>query len=254
MRRLLLAAAMFGAASGAQAADLPDLPFLRGSFTDGLTTTKVFWQGYYLGGQLAYGSIHSKLPGTINSDMQSTFHPPTGVTYYWPGLGEAHSLNAGYGGFTGYNSQWEDVVVGVEANYLHGEFRAYASATGNRYNPDSTVLSTTHSTAVLRVSDFGSLRMRAGYIMGCFLPYAYLGAGLGSQTIERNVSSSPSPVLPMWNTATKTTLVYGYSAGVGIDVMLMGGLFTRLEYEYQRVTSDIETNINTVRVGLGYKF
>jgi len=26
------------------------------------------------------------------------------------------------------------------------------------------------------------------------------------------------------------------------------------EYEYRRVTSDIETNINTVRAGLGYKF
>ncbi len=28
----------------------------------------------------------------------------------------------------------------------------------------------------------------------------------------------------------------------------------RAEYEYHRVTSDIETNINTVRAGLGYKF
>jgi len=36
--------------------------------------------------------------------------------------------------------------------------------------------------------------------------------------------------------------------------MLVGGLFARAEYEYQRVTSNIETNINTVRVGLGYKF
>lgn len=251
MRRILLAAVMLGTASGAQAADLP---FLRGSFTEGLTTTKVFWQGYYLGGQLAYGSIHSKLPGAINSDMQSTFDPPDNVFYSWRPLGEAHSLNIGYGGFAGYNSQWEDVVVGVEANYLHGEFRAYSGSRGDRLNPDLTTMSTTHSTAVLRVSDFGSLRVRAGYIMGCFLPYAYLGAGMGSQTIERNVSASPSPVLPMWNTATKTKLVYGYSAGAGLDVMLVGGLFTRLEYEYQRVTGEIETNINTVRVGLGYKF
>ena len=28
----------------------------------------------------------------------------------------------------------------------------------------------------------------------------------------------------------------------------------RAEYEYRRLTSDIETNINTVRAGLGYKF
>jgi outer membrane immunogenic protein len=28
----------------------------------------------------------------------------------------------------------------------------------------------------------------------------------------------------------------------------------RAEYEYRRVTTDIESNINTVRAGLGYKF
>ena len=40
MRRLLLVAVMCGAASGAQAADMPDLPFLRGSFTEGLSSAK----------------------------------------------------------------------------------------------------------------------------------------------------------------------------------------------------------------------
>jgi opacity protein-like surface antigen len=58
MRRFLLVAVMCGAASVAQAADMPDLPFLRGSLTDGLSG-KVNWQGYYVGGQASYGS-----PGT----------------------------------------------------------------------------------------------------------------------------------------------------------------------------------------------
>jgi opacity protein-like surface antigen len=31
-------------------------------------------------------------------------------------------------------------------------------------------------------------------------------------------------------------------------------LFARAEYEYRRITSDIETNIHSARVGLGYKF
>ena len=82
----------------------------------------------------------------------------------------------------------------------------------------------------------------------------YLGAGFGSQTVERNVSASPAPVLPAWTTTPRRKLVYGYSAGLGVDVMLVGGLFLRAEYEYQRVTSNIESNINTVRLGLGYKF
>ena len=37
MRRFLLVAMVCGAVTGAQAADMPDLPFLRGSVTDGLT-------------------------------------------------------------------------------------------------------------------------------------------------------------------------------------------------------------------------
>jgi opacity protein-like surface antigen len=251
MRRFLLATVMLGMVSGAQAADLP---FLRGSFTDGLSTTRVVWQGYYVGGQLDYGSINSWVPGGINSDMQSTFMPPLGVAYNWQPLGRTNSFKGGFGAFAGYNSQWEDVVVGLEANYIHGGFSSYSSSTGNTYNPDLSIASTTYSKAVLKISDFGSMRLRAGYLMGCFLPYGFLGAGIGSQTIERSVSATPASLLPAWPVDTKTNLVYGYSLGVGVDVMLVGGLFTRVEYEYQRVTAKIESNINTFRLGVGYKF
>ena len=36
--------------------------------------------------------------------------------------------------------------------------------------------------------------------------------------------------------------------------MLVGGLFLRAEWEYVRFTSSVDTSINTVRAGLGYKF
>ena len=49
-------------------------------------------------------------------------------------------------------------------------------------------------------------------------------------------------------------LIYGYSAGLGVDVNLIGGLFMRAEWEYIRFTSAVDTSINTVRAGLGYKF
>ena len=51
MRGLLLAAAMLGTVSAAHAADMPDLPILRGSFTDGLSKSGVNWQGSYIGVQ-----------------------------------------------------------------------------------------------------------------------------------------------------------------------------------------------------------
>jgi opacity protein-like surface antigen len=256
MRRFFVVALMCGAASVAQAADMPDLPFLRGSFTDGLSSARVNWQGFYVGGQASYGSTTSKLSPTANADLLATFSEPPGVDYARPLLPTPHSNTAGFGGYFGYNSQWEDVVLGVEANYIHDGIRSVSDAMGIVYNGDGSINSLTHSNAVVRLSDFGSLRIRGGYVMGCFLPYAFAGTGFGSQTVDRTVSAYPDPLTPPLPTtaASKTKLVYGYSAGVGIDVMLVGGLFMRAEYEYRRVTSDIETNINTVRAGLGYKF
>ena len=42
-------------------------------------------------------------------------------------------------------------------------------------------------------------------------------------------------------------LIYGYPAGLGMDVNLIGGLFLRAEWEYVRFTSAVDTSINTVR-------
>lgn len=254
MRRLLLAAVMSVTVCAAHAADMPDLPILRGSFTDGLSSSTVNWQGYYIGGQGEYGTVTSKIASSINSDLQATWLPPA-TSYPWVGLANAQSTGAGWGAFAGYNGQWDDVVLGIEANYIHGGFKSKSSSAGRSYDPNTGVLlATTNSSAVVGISDFGSLRMRAGYAWGCFLPYAFFGGGVGSQTIDRAVSATPAPTLPPTSFASKTKLVYGYSAGFGVDITLVGGLFARAEYEYQRVTSDIESNINTVRAGIGYKF
>ena len=50
---------------------------------------------------------------------------PPGVSPYafGPPLNTVNSLHGGYGGFFGYNAQFEDVVFGVEGNYIHDDFR-----------------------------------------------------------------------------------------------------------------------------------
>jgi len=250
MRRFLLAAMVLGAASGVHAADLADFPALRGTYTDG-PTSKVNWHGVYVGGQAAYASINSK-PTPSNSDLQNTFVEPTGFKYQWASLGPAHGVNTGYGGFAGYNSQWDDVVLGIEGNYLHAGMRALTSGTVNFGAPPFAT--TTNSSVSINVTDFGSARVRAGYVIGCFLPYLYGGVGAGSQTVDRNVSASPPPIFAPRSSDTKAKLVYGYTLGAGLDVMLTAGLFVRAEYEYLRVTSTIDSSINSARLGIGYKF
>ena len=48
--------------------------------------------------------------------------------------------------------------------------------------------------------------------------------------------------------------IYGYSGGLGIDMMLIANLFLRAEWEYMRFTAPVDTTVNTVRAGIGYKF
>jgi outer membrane immunogenic protein len=274
MRLILLAAMMCGIAAGAQAADLSDLPILRGAVTDGMTTSKVNWQGFYIGGQGAYGTSNMNFTG---STKNVAAHLLSGLEMEaeqqvssWPIMGKVSAHGNGFGGFTGYNSQWTDVVVGVELNYMHGKFGGSQTDSMSRFftlQSGYTDGVTYEGTGKINISDMGTLRARAGYSWGVFLPYAFAGVALGQADIVRtahifgtqvNPAAAPGfqnvPFDVSATDAQYSKLIYGYSFGVGTDIMLISCLFLRAEWEYVRFSSAIDTSINTVRVGLGYKF
>lgn len=274
MRRFLLAAVMMGAASCAQAADMPDLPILRGSYVDGLTTSQVNWQGFYVGGQGGYGSSDEKFAGS-NASMLATLLDHNviqqmQVSQWNLGLAGQSARSSAYGAFAGYNWQWDDVVVGLEASYVHGSFGGASRATKELVS--GLALSDTFfhdvavdSSASISISDMATFRARAAYAWGCFLPYMFGGFALGKADIARSVTihdavsttiNGPFTPLATLNAtdAVHNHLIYGYTAGLGVDVNLIGGLFMRAEWEYVRFTSQVDTNINTVRAGLGYRF
>jgi opacity protein-like surface antigen len=274
MRRFLLAVMMCGVAAGAQAADLPDLPILRGGLTDGLSKSNVNWQGFYIGAQGGYGSADENFSGANKNMLAALLDhnviEEMQVSQWNLGLGKQSARSSAYGGFVGYNWQWDDVVIGLEASYLHGRFGG--AATANKALTSGSALSdgffhdvSVDSKASISVSDMATLRARAAYAWGCFLPYAFAGVAIGNADISHSVTvrDGVSPVItgPFFPLGTLNStdavhnhLVYGYSAGLGVDVNLIGGLFMRAEWEYVRFTSSIDTSINTVRAGLGYKF
>jgi outer membrane immunogenic protein len=274
MRRFLLAAVMFGAVSGAQAADMPDLPILRGAYTDGLSTTRVNWQGGYIGVQGGYGSSDENFSGS-NTNMLAALIADNviqqmGVAQWNLGLGKNSARASGYGGFAGYNWQWDDVVVGLEASYLHGSFGGTSSAfkalrsgsvLGDNFFHNVSVT----SSSSIAITDMATFRGRAAYAYGCFLPYIFGGLALGNANITRSVrvtdGVSLTPLGPFTalqplsaDDAVHNHLIYGYSFGLGVDINLIGGLFMRAEWEYIRFTSAVDTSINTARAGLAYKF
>src|SRR5216684_1365804 len=271
MRGFVLAAVMFGAASGAQAADMPD--FLRGSLPDGPAPT-VNWQGYYIGAQGGYGSSDENFSGSnatmLAALLSNNVIQQMGVSQWNLGLGKDSARAPGYGAFTGYNWQWDDVVLGVEASYMHGSFGGTSTAfkelrsgsvLSDKFFHDVSVT----SSAAVAISDMATFRARAAYAYGCFLPYLFGGFALGNANLSRSVlvthGVSPAalrPFTPLQPLSADDTvhnhLIYGYTAGLGIDINLIGGLFLRAEWEYIRFTATVDTNINTVRAGLGYKF
>src|SRR3954452_23207243 len=186
MRRLLLAAAMLGTVSAAHAADLSDLPILRGSFTDGLSKSGVNWQGSYIGAQGGYGSSDENFNGSTRNMMaallaDTLIESEMGVSQWNLGLGKASRRSTGYGFFAGYNSQWDDVVLGLEASYLHGSFGGSATASEARSNQlsDGNVHSVTASSTVsIAIKDMATFRGRAGYAFGSFLPHMFGGLAL----------------------------------------------------------------------------
>ena len=280
MRRWLLAAVLAGVAHGAQAADLPDLsdlPVLRGTFTDGLSASTVNWQGFYVGGQAGVGTSNMDFTGSTQPvaarlmsglEMESEQQVSS-----WPVLGKTSKSGTGFGGFAGYNAQWDDVVLSLEGSYMHGAFggsqtnsieRFFTLASGYTDNV------TYKATSTFNVTDMGSIRGRAGYAVGNFLPYMFGGVSLGLADVQQtatifgtqvNAAAAPGftnvPFYLSQSNGQSGRVVYGYAAGLGVDMMLFGNLFGRVEWEYLRFIGNggtINTSINTARVGLGYKF
>jgi opacity protein-like surface antigen len=271
MRRLVVA---FTFGVMAQSAVAADMPFLRGSLLDS-PRRYVNWEGFYVGGQASYGSTDSNFTnstkGVVDQLLAVTVLNAEMNVSSWPVLGKQSSHGQGYGGFVGYNWQWTDVVLGLEANYIHGKFE---NSDSNASNPMARCMSLSDSRyhcpaytadASISIRDLGSARARAGWSIGGFLPYMFGAVSLGQADIVRKASiadrvyDSQGGTYLGTNSFSKTDVlrghfIYGYGGGLGIDMMLYEGLFLRAEWEYLKFAAPVDTSVSTVRGGVGYKF
>src|ERR1700688_619509 len=283
MRKILLAAVMFGAVSGAQAADMPD--FLRGSLPASSAPTRN-WDGWYAGGQVGESWTNSDYSRTVVSMNNDLFRSTTlqGPTSQLTLLGRVNGRSPGFGAFVGRNFQYDEIVLGVEANYNYWSSlgTSTAASLGPIQVPEPTLVLPPGATAVdavtlngnasLQVKDEMTFRGRAGWAAGDFLPYIFGGLAVGRMDVERTVSSSvtrtinfadgtsTSFLLPQFSlTSTdgrSNNFVAGWTAGLGLEYMLWGNVFVRGEWEYVKFMSIKDTVVtqNSVHAGIGYKF
>jgi outer membrane immunogenic protein len=295
MRGLILAAVMGATVSAAQAADMPDLPILRGSVSEGLSKTTRSWDGNYAGGTFGYTTDASDFSQSVTGLTNYIFRDSVlqQPTANWSLLSKNTAQSTSFGGFVGRNWQWYDAVLGLEGTYTYFQ-NLTSSVKGSNslviINPPGDVVPagatnywgvTLTGAAAATVKDMVTLRARAGWDGGDFMPYVFGGAAVGRMDISRTVTSnvtyrqdrtvtdafgnttfvpgttSAVPAQSQTQGQQKTNaFVVGWTAGLGVEYCLFEGLFARVEYEYVHFSPFMNTQVtlNNARVGLGYKF
>jgi outer membrane immunogenic protein len=270
LRYAVAGVALFGLAGIAHGADLD---VLRGSQIFA-PSNPVYadWSGSYVGAQVGYGNtnmdFNAATAGLVEQLLRNTTLGAAGLSG-WNVLGSADTRDLSYGGFIGYNSQWEQVVLGVEANYNRTSITGASTDSMERLvSPgDGRIYDVTvASTASMHITDYGTLRGRAGYAMGRFMPYAFVGFAMGRIETDRRADvfgtfapvGNPAALTPFSLSLSQPKTVYavGYAAGGGVDVSILPCMFLRAEFEWLQLTgvSDMKSNIATGRVAAAYKF
>ncbi|GEP00317.1 outer membrane protein [Methylobacterium haplocladii] len=293
-----LAATTLGCLSTAQAADL-DYDYLRGPEYEPVTTQIIDWSGGYVGGHGGYSSsafgfknvfqpiVANALRATvIESDMSAS------------SLLSTHDVRKGgtsYGVFAGYNMQFDEAVVGIEFDYSRFDI---AGVSADAIGRTKVTTDGYQSTAILsgtsrtKIEDLGTIRARAGYAIGSFLPFVTGGLAIGRArigdsvdvqayaydrtTYQSNVTNSQSAYVGRYGYSSfdptnpgagvpapansygsrKTKVVGGFTLGAGLEYAITSNILLRGEYQYV-LLNDFDghkININTVRGGAAYKF
>jgi outer membrane immunogenic protein len=265
MRRSLAVLWLIALVSNAAAQEF-ELPTLRGS-TPYVAAPPVYhrWSGFYAGAQVGRSGANVDFSDATRSlvafSLRELALENEAHVSLWRVLGNSNVAATNFGGFAGYNSQWDDLVLGVELNYNRSSLSAVApvsplnrvtSAGGNAYSVDLT------GSGTMQIQDYGTARARAGWIFGNFLPYVTVGTAVGLANLSRSslVSGVQNPFSPFDATqcpsaghptcvqysfanseSRKRALIYGWEAGAGLDVMILPGVFLRGELEYIRLAS-----------------
>ena len=171
------------AAGQAKAADWLD-DTLRGSYT---STAPMRWDGIHFGATMGlsnmgtdFGNSTSQLVAFSlrNTTVENEFQPSS-----WTTLPSNTTNGRQYGAFIGYNMQWSELVVGFDLGYIKpSTLEASASDSITRQVTTSSNVNeslTITAQSSLKLIDYATVRARAGYAYGQFLPYAVLGVAVG---------------------------------------------------------------------------
>ena len=262
LRTALLALAGVAASTAAIAADLPTRKEPPAPIP---VVAPWSWTGFYVGGYLG---------GTFGSANWSDGGYNDGSYTYYYGNGGNSSTQSGFtgGGYVGANYQFSQFVIGIE-----GEF-GYSGINSSGTNFAGTLVGGPldgygyNLTSKFSDTGVGRLRGRLGYAIE---PQMLLYVAGGWTWANTNTSLSGSYTSPgilgsttYFNVGDNKSLD-GWNIGVGGEYAFTPNWIARIEYIYDGFSKidygynynsyfndhrDVGLNINTIRVGLEYKF
>ena len=284
---LLILLLILGMASPALAADY-DLPILRGSSQPPAPVLSVGpatftrWSGFYVGGNVSFGSATSDFSTATPPLVDFSLRGLTADSALTPSektvLGRGSDVAFGGGGFLGYNTQWQDLILGVEATYTHTNLNTTASSSPiGRVFPGIATAVALNAAGRLDLTDYGEARFRAGYVVGNLLPYGFIGMAVGRASysvstiaVVAQATTGTDPCLTATNftggtcqifpnsagTGQDNALLWGYTVGAGLDWALTPNIFVRGEFEFVQFApiSSIAVSVASGRLGGGFKF
>ena len=99
-----------------------DYDILRGAQPVG-PATFTRWSGFYAGGQYGWSDANADFSNATSGPVAFALRVTTlelqDSPSTWPVLGTADHGSSAFGAFAGYNTQWQDLILGLEANYQH---------------------------------------------------------------------------------------------------------------------------------------
>lgn len=257
------------------AADL-DYGVLRGSDDDYLPPAPVVdWSGFYVGGHGGYSSAALGFGNAFQSIVANALRYTAAeeemkASQFLAARG-IHASGTSYGVYAGVNYQFDDVVVGLEADYT------YFGKTGTAFDQITRVMTTANGyrntvalagEASTEIEDYGTIRGRIGYGFGNFLPFVTGGLAVGRAVVNDTVAiqnyaydeaaykanqtggpttyvnhfgyqifdqKSPPGSIPDYPTVhgiTKKVTVTGVALGGGLEYAITPNFLLRGEYQY----------------------
>lgn len=284
--------------SPALAADL-DYGVLRGYDDDYPAPAPIIdWSGFYVGGHGGYSSaalgFGNAFQAIVENDLRYSLAEGDLHASQLLAARGIHATGSSYGVFAGINYQFDEVVVGLEADYTFFSKNGTTSDQISRF----TTLSNGYYGAVgltgqasTQIQDFGTVRGRIGYAFGNFLPFVTGGLAVGQAVVSNSVTirnygydqatfaanqtngtrnyvdrygyavfdpNNPALGVPLPRTynTTKKVVTAGVAVGAGLEYAITPNFILRGEYQYV-MFNDFQgrkAELNTVRGGAAIKF